>query len=77
MQEYKYNVIIQGVAKKKDILNIHIRSDGINIFSKKWLHRVYHICGQMSKILKPTTTISTVCTTCIFNLLNQFIESTC
>ena len=42
---------IQGVPKKKDILNIHVESVGINIFfTKNWLDRVYHICGQMSII---------------------------
>ena len=37
--------------KKKDILNIHIKSEGINIFfTKILLGRFYHICGQMSKV---------------------------
>ena len=37
--------------KKQDILSIHIKSDGINIFfTKILLDRVYHICGQMSKV---------------------------
>ena len=36
---------------KKDILNIHIKSEGINIlFTNILLDRVYHICGQMSKV---------------------------
>ena len=37
--------------KMKDILNIHIKSEGINtFFTKILLDRVYHICGQMSKV---------------------------
>ena len=38
--------------KKKDILNIHIKSEGINIFSQKfgWTESTMHICGQMSKV---------------------------
>ena len=39
------------VKKKKAILNIHIKSEGINIFfAKILLDKVYHICGQMSKV---------------------------
>ena len=49
-----YITIIQGVPppQKKDILNIHIKSEGINIFSQKfcWTESIYHICGQMSKV---------------------------
>ena len=42
---------IQGVPKKrKTFLNIHIKSERINIFPKIWLDRDYHICGQVSKI---------------------------
>ena len=37
--------------KKKDILNRHIKSEEINIFSQKnLLDRVYHICGQIPKV---------------------------
>ena len=44
--------VYTGCAKKKkDILNIHIKSEGIYIFfTKNLLYRVYHICGQMSKV---------------------------
>ena len=36
--------------KKKDILNIHIKFEEINIFFTKILpDRVYYICGHMSK----------------------------
>ena len=36
--------------KKKDILNIHIKSERINIFLQKFCWTVYHICGQISKV---------------------------
>ena len=44
---YMYRVC----QKKKDILSIHVKSEGIIIFfTKIGLDRYYHICGQMLKI---------------------------
>ena len=34
--EYEINVVYTGCAKKKDILNIHIKSEGIKIFLQKF-----------------------------------------
>ena len=42
--------IYRVCQKKKDILNIHIKSEkNYYFFTKILLDRVYHICGQMSK----------------------------
>ena len=45
------NYIYRVCQKKKDILNIHVKSGAINIFSPKFglVGKVYHVCGQLSK----------------------------